>query len=73
MVIEIEVESETGFLIAIEGFIYKCSEEIIPKECDREQLVQNIGALHHDMKLRKHWIQKGIGIKEADENERRKG
>ena len=60
---EIIVNGQTGLLIAIESFIYKCSEDIIPKECDREQLVQNIEMLTYDMEKRKLWIKKGIGVK----------
>lgn len=54
----IDLDSEVGFLLAVESFIYYCSDHVIPKNCDREQLVQNIEMLRNPEK-RELWIRKG--------------
>lgn len=54
----IDVQSEAGLLIAFESFIYYCSENILTKNVDREQLVQNIEMLRGS-EARERWIKKG--------------
>lgn len=44
----IDAFSEQGLLLAITQFVYTCSEDILPKEVDREQLVQNIENIYHN-------------------------
>lgn len=57
MPIIIYADSITGYMLAIEEFIYNCSEEILPKNVDREQLVANIEALRN-LKTRLKWLRK---------------
>ena len=68
----IDANTEEGLMIAIESFIYECSENIIPKNCDREQLVQNLEKFLNDNNLRKEWIEKSLSTKKSSNSSSKK-
>lgn len=49
---EIEVDSQLGLCLAVTNFIHNCSENMIPKDCDRGQLIINIEYIYHNMDKR---------------------
>ncbi len=70
MTIIIDVDSERGLCLAITLFIEHCSENMIPKECDRTQLIYNVESYFNDMDKRSKILNKYLG-KGEEKNEKK--
>lgn len=60
MAIEIELGTPYAMVIAIQSFVYDCSDTMLPENVDREQLAQNIQRFL-DTEHQRLWIEKSLG------------